>query len=177
LLEEIDVTQPWSAARNQQAAQLRLNVLLCPENTPQTRPGEAAITCYVGIAGLGVDAATLGLPKGGPTPSRAGAFRYDAPTPFDRITDGLSQTLLFAETAAEPGSWLRGGPATTRGLDDAATAKPLIGFDGQFGGFFPSGANFALCDGSVRLFTPYTTSAVLHQMATIAGSERDAIPE
>ena len=47
---------------------------------------------------------------------------------------------------------------------------------GQFGGFFPGGANFALCDGSVRVFTPRTTPGVLLRMATIAGGENEPLP-
>ena len=63
-----------------------------------------------------------------------------------------------------------------RGFDDAPGAKPLIGTGGQFGGYFPSGANFALCDGSVRTFTPQTTPRVLLSMATIAGGANEIGP-
>ena len=55
-----------------------------------------------------------------------------------------------------------------------ASFRP-IGFGGQFGGYFPNGANFALCDGSVRMFTPQTTPAVLFKLATIAGGENEPI--
>jgi hypothetical protein len=173
LYSRIDQTQPWAAERNQAAARTRLVVLLCPQNTPQVPEGEPAVTCYVGIAGLGPDAATLALVSGQPTPPRAGAWRYDAVTPFQRITDGdgLSQTLLFGETADAPGPWLRGGPSTTRGFDDAPGARPLLGAGGQFGGYFPHAAHFALCDGSVRAFTYQTTPSVLIRMATIDGGK------
>jgi prepilin-type processing-associated H-X9-DG protein len=177
LLAQIDMSQPWTSERNQKAARITLNVLLCPQNTPSTQPDMPAITCYVGIAGVGLDAASIAVPASGPTPPKAGAFHYDLPTPFDRITDGLSQTLLMGESADEPGSWLRGGKSTVRGLDDSADAKPLIGFGGQFGGFFPSGANFAMCDGSARLFTPQTTPSILLKLATIAGGENEAVLE
>ena len=167
LLPRIDERQPWTAEPNQQAGRTRLPALLCPENTPDVPAGAAGITCYVGIGGVGPDAAAL--PVGSP---KAGAFRYDGPTPFDRITDGLSQTLLFAEARNEVGPWLRGGFATVRGLDDAPDAAPLVG--GQFGGFFPAGANVAFCDGGVRTFSPRTTPSVLLSLATIAGKEAAA---
>ncbi len=176
LFTQIDDTQPWSAERNQAAGRTALAVMLCPENTPKWPADSPALTSYVGIAGLGTDAATLALPKDGPIPPRAGAFRYDALTPFDRITDGISETLLMGETANAPGPWLRGGSSTVRGLDDAAGAKPLIGAGGQFGGYFPNGANFAMCDGSVRLFTPQTTPDVLFRLATIAGGANEVGP-
>lgn len=169
LLTQIDKTKPWLAEPNQKAGSTRLVVLICPENPPEVPAGSAAITCYVAIGGLGADAPTL--PVGAP---RAGAFRYDSATPFDRITDGLSQTLLFAETRQEVGPWLRGGFATTRGLNDAPDAPPLVG--GQFGGYFPNGANFAMCDGSVRTFSPRTTPKVLFDLATIAGKEANPLP-
>jgi prepilin-type processing-associated H-X9-DG protein len=177
LIELIDITKPWSEERNQKAARIRLSVTLSPENTPQVPPDSPAITCYVGITGVGVDSGALMIPPLGPTPPRAGAFRYDAPTPFGKIEDGLSQTLLLAETADDPGPWLRGGHATARGLDDAANAKPLIGWGGQFGGFFPQGANIALCDGSVRIFTAETSPSVLLKMATIAGGDNERNPD
>jgi prepilin-type processing-associated H-X9-DG protein len=176
LLEKIDVTQRWDAEANLAAARTPLPVLLCPVNTPKVPQGSPALTCYVGVAGLGNDSATLTLLPDGPIPLRAGAFRYDTPTPFDRIADGLSQTLLMGETADAPGPWLRGGFSTVRGFDDAAGAKPMIGSGGQFGGYFPQGANFALCDGSVRTFSPRTTPTVLFRMATIAGGANDVAP-
>jgi len=168
LITSIDDTKPWSDPRNQQAARTRLLVALSTLKTPEVAPEEPAVTCYVGIAGLGREAATLALP---PLPSRAppraGAFRYDAATPFDRIGDGLSQTLLLGETSNDLGPWLRGGPSTARGIDDGNGAKPLIGEGGQFGGYFPQGANFAMCDGSVRLITPRVSRDVLLRLATI----------
>jgi hypothetical protein len=166
LLARIDRTQPWLAEPNQKAGAVRLVGLLCPENPPEVPAGGAAVTSYVGIGGVGTDGPTL--PLGSP---KSGAFRYDGPTPFDRITDGLSQTLLFGETRNEVGPWLRGGFATVRGMNDAPDALPLMG--GQFGGYFPAGANFALCDGSVRMFSVRTSPRVLLALATISGKEPD----
>lgn len=169
LFPRIDQLQGWTAPPNQEAGQTRLVVLLCPENPPDARPDGAAVTSYVGVGGVGLDAAAL--PLGSP---RSGAFRYDGPTSFDRITDGISQTLLFAETRNEVGPWLRGGPATVRGLYDTTGAPPVVG--GQLGGYFPAGTHVSLCDGSVRLFTPQTSPQVLLGFATIAGKGFDPIP-
>jgi prepilin-type processing-associated H-X9-DG protein len=177
LLARIDNTKPWSAERNQQAARTRLVVALSPLNTPQVSPDQPAVACYAGIAGVGTDAATLALPPlPGRAPARAGAFRYDAATPFDRIGDGLGQTLLLGETSNDPGPWLRGGPSTVRGLDDGNGAKTLIGAGGQFGGYFPSGANFAMCDGSVRMITPRVANDVLLRLATIDEGADATVP-
>jgi len=176
LLAAIDRTKPWAADANQQAAKMRVLALLCPGNPPDIAADAPAPTQYVGIAGLGADAATLALRPPAPAPPRAGCFRYDAPTPFAAIADGLSQTLLFGERSGDLGPWLRGGPATVRGLDDAAGAAPLIGAGGQFGGNHPLGGNFALADGGVRFFTARVDSRVLYGLATIAGKGTDPLP-
>lgn len=168
LLARIEQGQPWPSEANQRAARVRIASLLCPEGTPEVAEGEPGITCYVGVGGVG-----LGAPMLAPGAPKLGAFRYDGPTPFDRIEDGLSQTLLYGETRAGVGPWLRGGPSTTRVFDDAS-AVPFVG--GQFGGYFPTVAHFALCDGGVRSFTTKTDARVLLNMATIAGKGYDALP-
>lgn len=172
LLAGLDEKQPWAAPPNQLVARTRLLVALCPGNPPETAADQPAASSYVGIAGLGTDAATLPLP---PSP-RAGCFRYDAPTPFEAITDGLSQSLMMGERSGDVGPWLRGGPFTLRGLDDGPDAQLLIGPGGQFGGNHPNGTNFAFADGSVRFFTDRTDPKVLYGLATIAGKEKDALP-
>jgi hypothetical protein len=178
LVAQINDQEPWRVERNQQAARTPLLVALAPVNTPRTPPDQPALTCYVGIAGLGLDAPTMLLPpRPEPTPARAGAFRYDATTPFDRIDDGLSQTLLMGETAADLGPWLRGGTSTVRGIDVRPDALPLFGARGQFGGYFPQGGNFALCDGSVRSVTPRISPEVFNRLATIAEGPGAAIPD
>jgi hypothetical protein len=169
LLARIDRTQPWTTEPNQRAGRERLVVLLCPENPPDVLPDGPGVTSYDGTGGVGANAAAL--PLGSP---KSGAFRYDGLTPFEQIKDGLSQSLLFGETRADVGPWLRGGPATVRALDDSPGAPPLVG--GQFGGYFSTGAHFALCDGSVRMFSVHTTPRVLLGFATINGSETDPLP-
>jgi hypothetical protein len=172
----IDESRPWSFEKNQRAARSKVLSLLCPGNPPQIDPEQPAPTQYVGIAGLGVDAAKLNFVPPAPASPRAGCFRYDGPTPFDSITDGLSNTLLFGERSNDLGPWLRGGPSTLRGLDDRPDAKPMIGPGGQFGGNHPNTSNWAIADGSIRSFTPRVDLKVLYALATIAGKEADAIP-
>jgi hypothetical protein len=143
--------------------------LLCPGQPPEVDPKQPAPTQYVGIAGIGADAATLNFTPPAPAPPRAGCFHYDGPTPFASITDGLSQTVLFGERSTDLGPWLRGGPATVRGLDNRPWAKPYIGLGGQFGGNHPDASNWALADGSVRTLTPRVDPKVLLDLATISG--------
>jgi hypothetical protein len=173
----LDREAPWSAEANQQASMIRLRCALSPlaplrdEVLPEAAPAH-----YVAIAGIGREAATLPLPENAPPPPQAGAWRYDAPTPLSRIQKGLSNTLLLGETTSENGPWLRGGGATTRGVDPKDDAPPFLGTKGQFGGFFPHGGHFALCDGSVRFLSIHTTQEVLLRLATIT-DQRAAPPE
>jgi|YNPMSStandDraft_2_1061718.scaffolds.fasta_scaffold25219_2 hypothetical protein len=174
-LDLLDRQSPWSAEANQQAGTIRLRCALCPLWPVQDEPWpKAAPAHYVAVAGIGPDAATLPLPERAAPSPRAGPWRYDAPTPLSRIHNGLSNTLLCGETSYQIGPWLQGGWATTRGVDPGDDAPPLLGTSGQFGGFFPSGSHFALCDGSVRLLSNRTSREVFLMMATIA--DRQSIP-
>lgn len=177
LLAAIDPAAPWTAERNQTAARIKLLVALCPGNTPVFTANQPALTSYVGIAGIGPDAAALPLPPApAPASPRAGCFRYDGVTPFDAITDGLSQTLLLGERSGDVGPWLRGGPATVRGFDIGPNAAPVLGVGAQFGGCHLTGANWALADGSVRFMLNSVDPKILFGLATIAGHETDPVP-
>jgi hypothetical protein len=174
LAVKIDRAAAWNAPPNREPGCKVLRTLICPAHVPSLPPGEPAPTMYVGIAGLGNDAATLPLTE--PLSPRAGAFRYDAATPFDIIQkhDGVSQTFLFGQTINDIGPWIRGGPSTVRGLDDAANAKPILArTGGQFGGPFLDGSFFAFVDSSVRLFSYGTDPKILKSLATIAGGKTE----
>ena len=124
------------------------SVETCPANHCKVGPGMPGPLHYVGIAGVGSDASTL--PKGH---LRAGIFGYDRQTRTVDITDGLSTTMMLAETTLANGPWTAGGPATVRGLDQGRL--PYLGPGRQFGGAHPGGAMVAFADGSVR-FLPET---------------------
>lgn len=173
----LKLLEPFAADANQQVARFRLRIALCPANVPPTDPATPSPTCYVGITGLGPDSGALVLPDPpAPVPPRAGCFRYDRPTPFAAITDGLSQSLMLGERSGDLGPWLRGGAATARGLDDRPDAPPLFGLGAQFGGNHATGANWCYADGAVRFHTSRIDPRVLYGLATIAGWEADPLP-
>lgn len=156
LLASFDRKQPADADKNREAGRTVLKTLFCPGAVPAEM---MPVTHYVGIAGLGADAGTL--PVGDP---RSGAWRYDGPTPQAALTDGLSQTLLFAETLTG-GPWAVGGPGTVRGVDD----RPLFGAGGQFGAGHADGLNIGLADGSGRYVTFGVSPEYFRRLATGAG--------
>lgn len=166
IVEAIDRARPWESSRNQEAAKRKLLALLCPGRPPEIAADRFAPTQYVGIAGIGATAAEFNV-----VTKESGCFRYDSPTPFTDIADGLSQTLLFGERSEELGPWLQGGPSTVRGLEAGPNA-PLLGF----GGNHPNTSNWAMADGSVRSITPRIDPKILRSLATIAGKEQETIP-
>ncbi|QEL18205.1 DUF1559 family PulG-like putative transporter [Limnoglobus roseus] len=166
LLAQIDMNQPWDAEGNAKAGQTRVRILLCPARPPLVVEGEPFVTQFVGIAGVGADAATLPLDD-----PRAGAFRYDTPTPLSAFPDGLSNTLLFGQTNYQLGPWIRGGPSTVRGLLDG---EKLLGDGGQFGGIDTGGTFFGFADGHVANIRDGITPAVLKALATRAGGKAES---
>ncbi|HET6572223.1 MAG TPA: DUF1559 domain-containing protein [Fimbriiglobus sp.] len=176
LLGRFDLSAAWDAEPNAAVARTRLSVLTCLANPPPSADGPAP-TQYVGAGGVGPDAASLPLAgdRWPPVaPPRAGCFRYDAPTPYLSITDGLGYSVLFAEVSTDLGPWARGGPATVRTLVEGP--RPAIGEGGQFGGNHPAGGNFAFADGSVRFLTDRTSPRVLAGLFTIASGAGDLPP-
>jgi prepilin-type processing-associated H-X9-DG protein len=144
--EHIDRDKAWDAEENRAAVATPLHWFLCPANPHRAEPGTPGLTDYVGIAGIGPDAASL--PAGDP---RAGFFGYGRALTLEQIEEkgggrGRSNTLMATETAYENGPWAQGGPATVRDVDPAQ--GPCGGLGRPFGGTHPAGFNVLFADGS-----------------------------
>ena len=133
---------------------------------------------YVGMAGLGRDAALLQC-----SDPKAGVFGYDRKTKFADVTDGHSTTIMVIETNFENGPWGAGGFSSIRGIDLEGSA--YLGTVGQFGSlhraqgallFYPGCSNCTYVDGSVRCISKTIDSKVFEAMATIAGGEKVELP-
>lgn len=140
---------------------------ICPASDVRTTPEGLGIASYVGIAGIGRDAAEL--PLGDPM---AGIWGYDRQTPTHQITDGLEPTLLLAETARDVGPWTAGGPGTVRGVEP--NRPPMLGKGGQLGGLHPDGANVLFANSNGAFLSAAIDPHVLAAMTTIAGAPEDA---
>lgn len=136
----------------------------CPAVTAPNPARGPSHTSYVGIAGLGVDAPTLPI-----TNRRAGFFGYDRCTRLEDVKDGMSTTMVVAETSVANGSWTAGGPPTVRGLDSAR--QPYLGVDRQFGGTHRGGSLVLFADGSVRFLGDAIDRRLFEGLSTIAGGE------
>jgi prepilin-type processing-associated H-X9-DG protein len=170
VFEKIDRKQAWDAEVNGVAVRTSIHSFYCLSNPIRAEPGAPALTHYVGLAGIGPDAATL--EKDNP---RAGFFGYDRkitrddiqfgkPTQDD-LEVGTGQTMMVTETAWHNGPWAAGGPPTLRGIDPAT--RPYLGPGRPFGGLHPNGLSILYVDGSVR-FAPNTMNPDIFEVeATI----------
>ncbi|MBN9520466.1 DUF1559 domain-containing protein, partial [bacterium] len=93
---------------NLPAARTRIPMLLCPAVEQQ---GDA-VTHYVALAGVGLDAASR--PAGAPG---NGFMGYDRVTTAATVKDGTSNTIFLTGTRLDLGRWARGGATTVRGYD------------------------------------------------------------
>jgi prepilin-type processing-associated H-X9-DG protein len=163
LYKQIDLEKGY--AGNLPAVQTNIKLFLCPAWKEAEKAN--AVTNYVAMAGIGLDAATR--PAGAPG---NGFMGYDRLTSWSMIKDGLSNTIALMETRSELGAWARGGSSTVRGFDPDA---PLSGDPGQFGGH-PGGLNVAYADGSVHFMTFTIAPSVWAALITIDGGERFDLP-
>jgi hypothetical protein len=136
---------------------------LCPANPARNGPDLPSPTNYLGVAGVGEEAAEVPL-----SDPRAGFFGYDRRLTQADLMDGAATTLMLAE-AVDGGPWTAGGKATVRGL--AADGRPYLGRDGQFTSLHRRVTNVAFADASVRPLSSAVSPKVLEALATVAGGE------
>ncbi len=139
---------------NVPAVQAKLPIFLCPA-TKEIATADA-LTSYVAMSGLGLDAAWKFAGAAG-----NGFMGYDRLTSMAQIKDGASHTIALMETHAS-GPWAQGGTSTLRGFDPAGE---------QWSSAHTGGMNIAMVDGSVRFVSHGIDSKTLAAAITIAGGE------
>lgn len=157
LYTQFDLAKGFS--ENAAPSQKVIRLFLCTSESNQSD----AVTHYVAMAGIGLDAASRPAGAAG-----NGFMGYDRRTLQSKIADGTSHTIALMETRADLGPWARGGPSTLRGLDP--TDLPIIGKNRPFGGH-PNGANVAMLDGSVRFVRSSVDPQGLAAAITIADGD------
>lgn len=163
LMQRLNRTAAWDDETNRELSHTVIESLIPTALNQRPDPALPAPTYYPGIGGLGVDAASFPL-----NDPRAGAFRYDSATPFDRIGDGLRTSFLFVETGHGLGPWIQGGPATVRTVPSEGA---LLGLNSPLGGIHAGYTIFGYCDGSAGVLTDRTDPRVIRALSTINGNE------
>ena len=143
LYEQLDPDLAWDAGPNAAVANAVVPLFLCPAHTSGAAGLAHGHTDYVGLSGVGRNAAEL--PAGAPL---AGVFGYDRVARRVDMTRGMKETMLVAETARDNGPWTAGGWPTVRGVDPADA--PTIGPGRPFGGIHPDGLNVLFADGAAE---------------------------
>lgn len=151
-------TLGWRDPANEPFVRRRAASLLNPQVSAVASDDGFPASHYVGVAGVGADAAQLA--KSHP---RAGVFGIDRRTTRDDIKDGTANTLMVMGVEAHPPAWADGGN-TVRGL----TAEPYFGGPDNFGTGQADGMHVLMADGSVKFLSKDTDPRLMRRMAAMA---------
>lgn len=164
LYDKIDRHKAWDDAANREAVNTPVLWYRCPSAGGQSAAAAPGITTYIGMAGVGADAAKL--PVDDPL---AGVFGYDRRVRLADLTKGTGQTMLAGETAKDNGPWAAGGSASVRGLD--RNDLPYIGPDRPWGGLHPGGLNVLCADGRVAFLAQSIDPEIFERLTLIHASK------
>ncbi len=153
-----DRTRGWKDPANETFVRRRATDLLNPRVTGVASAEGFPASHYVGVAGVGADAAEL--PKSHP---RAGVFGYDRRTTREDIKDGTSNTLLVVGVQDQPPAWAN-GIGSVRGL----TSEPYLGGPDHLGTGQADGMLVLMADGSVKFLPKEIDPKVMRRMAAMA---------
>jgi hypothetical protein len=177
----IENDKSWNESGNQLTATAVIPQFLAPLPSdklftyyvpyPGHKGPPPAATNYVGIAGVGLDAAEYSS-EDQATAKLRGIFGYNRETKPDEIKDGLAETILLIQVPAEPKSpWMAGGGSTVRGVsEDKDCVKPFVCTKYQD----KPGTFAIMADGKVRFIPETIAPETFRAMCTIAGGEKIA---
>jgi hypothetical protein len=161
---------------NARAGAVLIPAFLDPSSHPRTwsmqlpsMPGVVyGATHYVGIAGVGLDAAEYSADD--PIQAKKmGVFGYHRQTKLDDVKDGLSNTILMIQvppTYKRP--WIAGGGATVMGVPEKNSIAPFVSTKRGD----KAGTYVLMADGSVRFITADISDDVFKALCTINGGDK-----
>ena len=159
---KLNFAQDWNTPENRPVTRRPLDPFINPALGLSLTEAGFPVTHYVGLAGVGSDAADLG-----PAGRSAGVFSYRNLVAPAQITDGAAQTIALMGVSSNLGPWAAGGQATVRAL----TAQPYVNGPDGFGSGQADGMFVGMADGSVRFISKDIDPNVLERLATIHGGE------
>jgi len=170
----------WRESDNLAVAQMVIPQLLAetPAGTPPRIKfpglgGEVGPTHYIGVAGVGLDAAEYRADDAA-VAGKLGIFGYYRITKKDDIKDGLDKTILLLQMPISNRlPWLAGGGSTVRGISEEADClQPFICHERERAGKKERGALAIMADGKVRFIPSTTPPEVFRALCTINGGEK-----
>jgi hypothetical protein len=170
--QQIDFHQAWDDDANRAAVETRLRFCLCPSWSGPAAHNSAR-TSYVGIAGVGREAASIPdfhPPLLVPKDPNTGMFGYDRSTRRGDVTAGLSYTMMVIETTRDNGPWAQGGPATVRGIDP--NDNPPVGYGRAFGGLHRGNVRVLFADGHTEFINDTVTPEQWLERARISREDK-----
>ncbi len=157
---ELQFGYSWNSAQNRPVTQRRLEAVMNPTLGPASTEAGFPVTHYVGVAGVGADAAEL---KAGDP--RAGLFGSSRTVRPEDLARGAGNTLATLGASQQLGPWAAGGKATVRAL----TKRPYVHGPDGFGSGQPDGMLAGMADGAVRFISKNVDPEVLEQLAAVRG--------
>jgi hypothetical protein len=151
--------EPWTSLRNDRFVRQQIPEFLNPSIEVRVSQRNYPATHFVGVAGVGEDAADL--PVNHP---RAGIFGNSRSTRLEDIHDGASNTLMVLGVMSDLGSWAAGGTATVRPL----TREPYVNGPDGFGTGQSDRMMVLKADGSVVEMSATTDPRIFRRMAAMS---------
>jgi DNA-directed RNA polymerase subunit RPC12/RpoP len=155
--------RPWNDPQNGAFVRRRLTTFQNPAIDQLSGADGYPAAHFVGVAGVGADAATLA-----DRDPRAGIFGNDRRTRLEDIRDGASNTLLVMGVREHLGSWAAGGAPTVRGL----AREPYVNGPDGFGTGSPDSMAVLMADGRVLTVNRQIDPRILRRMA----AKSDGLP-
>ena len=175
----VDPQKSWNEGVNRTAATTAIPHFLAPDEPKGSYPGDssrsnmpglaspAAASHFVGIAGVGLDAATYRADDPA-TAKKRGVFGYDRETRLSDVTDGPANTIAVIQVPPTYKTcWLAGGGSTIRGVPETDSVEPFVctTYKGRRGTFA------IMADGKVRFIAADMKPEIFRALCTIAGGE------
>jgi len=182
VLQAINTQRSWDDPENFNPSITMIPQLLDPQDqahwwvavNQEDRPIYAgrdiprAATSFVGVAGVGMDAANY-APDDPAMAKKIGVFGYDRVTKVEDIKDGPANTIALLQVAPFfRGAWLAGGGSTVRGVPETKSVQPFVctTYDGK------RGTIAIMANGDVRFIPETIADDKFKALCTINGGEQ-----
>jgi hypothetical protein len=159
----VETGYDWNGVQNRAVVSKTLPEVVNPALGPAKPPAGYPVTHYVGVAGVGKDAAELPADH-----ARAGVFGYGRQTRQQDLVRGGASTIAVLGVQDQCGPWAQGGRATVRSLSQ----RPYINGPDGFGSGQADGMLAGMADGSARFLSKNIDPQLLEQMATVRGGNQ-----